>query len=395
MNIQLSDRSTSLQPSVTMAVNAKATQLKRQGVDIINLSVGEPDFDTPDFIKQAAIQAIQQGFTKYTATDGIPELKQAIIHKLTRDNALQYEPKEIIVSNGVKHGLYNLCQVLLNPGDEAIIPAPYWVSYPAMVELAGGRSVIIPSDQASDFKITAKQLEAAITPKTRLFILNSPSNPSGKAYNAQELGELAAVLVKHPQIIIASDDMYEYILWSKEKFHNILNVCPSLRNQTVVFNGVSKAYAMTGWRIGYAAGPEKLVKAMEALQSQNSGNPNSIAQKASTCALMAEPKELQFMFDAFKSRHDQFLHDLRQIPGFQVSPADGTFYLFPNISDAASRLGLVDDVAFANYLLDNAHVACVPGTGFGTPGHIRFSYATSLENLKKAAERITNALKNK
>ena len=273
MQIRLSDRSTSLQPSVTMAVNAKATQLKRQGVDIINLSVGEPDFDTPDFIKQAAIQAIQQGFTKYTATDGIPELKQAIIHKLKRDNGLDYEPKEIIVSNGVKHGLYNLCQVVLNPGDEAIIPAPYWVSYPAMVELAGGRSVIIPSDQSSDFKITAQQLEAAITPKTRLFILNSPSNPSGKAYNAQELRELAAVLKKHPQIIIASDDMYEYILWTKEKFHTILNTCPELRHQTVVFNGVSKAYAMTGWRIGYAAGSEHLVKAMEALQRRRAPKP--------------------------------------------------------------------------------------------------------------------------
>lgn len=395
MPVQLSDRSTSLQPSVTMAVNARATQLRRQGLDIINLSVGEPDFDTPNFIKAAAIKAIEDGFTKYTATDGIPELKAAIIHKLARDNHLSYEAKEIIVSNGVKHGLYNLCQVLLNPGDEAIIPAPYWVSYPAMVELAGGKSVFVQGTQAQAFKITPEQLAAAITPRTKLFILNSPSNPSGKAYTAAELKALADVLVKHPQIVIASDDMYEYILWSGEKFHNLLNVCPALRNQTVVFNGVSKAYAMTGWRIGYAAGPVELVKPMEALQSQNSGNPNSIAQKASVAALMAEPEQLQPMFTAFKQRHDHFLNELRQIKGFDTAPADGTFYLFPNIEQACHTLGLADDVEFANFLLDHAHVACVPGTGFGMPGHIRFSYATSIENLSEAAARIQRAVNSR
>jgi len=254
--ITLSKRSSSIQPSVTLAVNARATELRRQGKDIINLSVGEPDFDTPDFIKQTAIKAIEDGFTKYTAGDGIPELKQAIIHKLKRDNDLEYTPDQVIASNGAKQGLYNLCQALLNPGDEAIILAPYWVSYPAMIQLAEATPVIIEAGHDQDFKINAKQLEQAITPKTKLIFLNSPSNPTGKAYTAEELKALTEVIKKHPNIVLATDDMYEYILWGIERFINPLNVCPELKDRTVVFNGVSKAYAMTGWRIGYAAGPE-------------------------------------------------------------------------------------------------------------------------------------------
>lgn len=392
MNLTLSDRSTSVQPSVTMAVNARATQLRREGRDIINLSVGEPDFDTPDFIKATAIQAINDGFTKYTATDGIPELKAAIINKLHRDNGLTYTPKEITVANGVKHGLYNLCQALLNKGDEVIIPAPYWVSYPAMVELADATPVFITARHDQDFKITPQQLAASITPNTKLFIINSPSNPSGKAYTADELKALGQILLKHPKIVIATDDMYEYILWGAKKFNTILNVCPELRNRTVVFNGVSKAYAMTGWRIGYAAGPIDLIEAMNTIQSQNSGSCNSIAQKASVTALNADRSHLQFMFDAYKVRHDQLLKDLQQIDGFEVTAADGTFYLFPNVEKAIRKLGLKDDVEFATYLLEHAEVATVPGTGFGMPGYIRFSYATSKEALREAAKRIARVM---
>src|SRR3990167_830544 len=375
-----------------MAVNARATQLRREGKDIINLSVGEPDFDTPDFIKATAIKAIQDGFTKYTATDGIPDLKTAIINKLQRDNQLTYTSNEITVSNGVKHGLYNLCQALLNPGDEVIIPAPYWVSYPAMVELASATSVYITANHQQNFKITAQQLAAAITPKTKMFILNSPNNPSGKAYSREELKTLAEVLKKHPQVIIATDDMYEYILWSMKHFCNILTACPELRNRTIVFNGVSKAYAMTGWRIGYAAGPVDIIDAMNTIQSQNSGSCNSIAQKAAVTALNTDRAQLQFMFNAFKTRHDQLLRDLKNIPGIEVGPADGTFYLFPNVEKAIKKLGLKDDVEFATYLLDHAQVATVPGTGFGMPGYIRFSYAVSHEALSKAANRIAKAL---
>lgn len=393
MTITVSDRANAIQPSVTLAVNARATELKREGKDIINLSVGEPDFDTPDFIKQAAIRAMEEGFTKYTAADGIPELKQAIINKLKRDNQLDYQPDQIIVSAGVKQGLYNLCQAILNPGDEVIVPSPDWVSYPAMVLLASAKPVIIKSSHQQDFKITPEQLEAAITPKTKLFILNSPSNPSGKAYQADELKALVQVLERHPQVVLATDDMYEYIYWAPEPFVNPLNVYPALADRTVVFNGVSKAYAMTGWRIGYAAGPVEIIKTMKKIQSQSSGNPNSIAQKAAIAALEAPKESLQYMYDAFKQRHDQFLADLNQLAGFNVSQADGTFYLFPDVSEAIKALGLKDDVEFATYLLEHAGVATVPGTGFDMPGHIRLSYAVSKETLRDAAQRIAKVLK--
>ncbi len=392
MKIKLSDRANAIQPSVTLAVNARATELRRQGKDIINLSVGEPDFDTPDFSTAAAIQAIEQGFTKYTAADGIPELKEAIINKLKRDNQLSYNPDQIIASNGVKQGLYNLCQAILNPGDEVIVAAPDWVSYPAMVLLAGAKPVVVTGNH-QDFKITPQQLEQAITANTKLFMLNSPCNPSGKAYTAEELKGLTDVLLKHPQVIIATDDIYEYIYWGAKPFANPLNVCPELTDRTVVFNGVSKAYAMTGWRIGYAAGPVEIIKTMKKIQSQSTGNPNSIAQKAAIAALKAPRESLQFMFDAFKERHDQLLADLNQLKGFKTTAADGTFYLFPDVSEAIKALGLKDDVEFATYLLEHAEVATVPGTGFDMPGHIRFSYAVNKEKLKDAVSRIAKVLK--
>ena len=393
MNQTLSERVSQIKPSATVAINARATELRAQGHDIINLSVGEPDFDTPDFIKQAAIQAIQEGFTKYTAADGIAPLKDAIIHKLTADNQLSYESNQIIVSSGVKHALYNLIQALLNEGDEAIIPAPYWVSYPAMVRLADATPVIIEADIKQRFKITPEQLEAAITPKSRLFFLNSPSNPSGMAYTADELKALGAVLKKHPNIIIASDDIYEYILWGMDQYVSILNVCPELTDQTVVFNGVSKAYAMTGWRIGYAAGPQPIIAAMKKIQSQSTTCANSIAQKAAVAALNAD-KDSFFkpMLKAFKERHDLVYQALGEINRVECLESDGTFYLFPNVSQSIQHLGLENDIALAETLLDKAKVAIVPGTPFGAPGYIRLSCATSVENLTSALARMKTIL---
>lgn len=386
--LSLSNRSLSVQPSVTLAVNARATELRQQGKAIINLSVGEPDFDTPDFIKQAAIQAVEAGFTKYTAADGIPELKRAILHKLKRDNNLDYTPEQVIVSNGAKQGLYNLCQTVLNPGDEVVIPAPYWVSYPAMVALAEAKPVIVQAGQDQDFKITPDQLRQALTPNTKLVFLNSPCNPTGKVYTAAELEALTDVIKQHNSVLLATDDIYEYILWQADSFVTPLNVCPELKERTVVFNGVSKAYAMTGWRIGYAVGPESIIKGMKKIQSQSTGNPNSIAQKAAVAALMADRAKLQPMFEAFKRRHDQLLADLNAIKGFTATPADGTFYLFVNVEQAIKKLGLKNDVELATYLLDHALVATVPGSGFGMPGYLRFSYAVSSSALKQAAERI-------
>lgn len=387
MNMALSERVSQIKPSATIAVNSKAAELRAEGHDIINLSVGEPDFDTPEFVKNAAIEAIQQNFTRYTAVDGIPELKQAIIGKLQRDNQLDYEPAEIIVSTGVKQALYNLTQVILNPGDEVIIPAPYWVSYPAMTQLAGATPVIVNCPFNNRFKLTPELLEQAITPKTRLLMINSPSNPSGMAYSLSELTALAEVLKKHPQVLIASDDIYEYILWNGQ-FASILNACPELKDRTIIFNGVSKAHAMTGWRIGYAAGPKHIITAMKKIQSQSTSNPNSIAQKAAVAALNGGRDFFAPMLAAFKERHD-FVYDyLTQQSDIDCLASDGTFYVYPNVSKLIEKLGLSDDVALAEYFLEKSHVALVPGTAFGTPGFIRISCATSLENLKTAMQRL-------
>jgi len=389
VDTKTANRLSRVKPSPTLAVTALANQLKAEGKDVVGLAAGEPDFDTPDHIKQAGIDAIQNGQTRYTAVDGTPALKQAIINKFSHDNGLNYTADQILVSSGGKQSFYNLAQALLNPGDEVIIPAPYWVSYPDMVLLAEAEPVIVAGDQAQGFKITGSQLEAAITDKTRLVVINSPSNPSGKAYSRAELKELAEVLKKHPNIIIASDDMYELMIWTDEGFNNILNVAPDLYDRTVVLNGVSKAYSMTGWRIGYAGGPADLIKAMKKIQSQSTSNPCSVSQAAATAALEGDQTAVATMRNAFKERHDYVVRFLNTIDGVDCVESDGTFYSFPNFQAAIDKLDNVNsDVELAEKLLADVGVALVPGSAFGTPGHLRLSFATSMENLEKALTRI-------
>jgi aspartate aminotransferase len=388
-----SHRVSHIKPSPTLAVTARANALKAQGVDIISLGAGEPDFDTPDHIKAAAIQAIQKGQTKYTAVEGTLSLRRAIIKKFEQDNRLHYAPNEILVSNGAKQSIYNLIQALVNPGDEVIIPAPYWVSYPDMVLLGEGTPVILPTDIYAHFKITAKQLEAAITPKTRLLILNSPSNPTGVLYSAEELKPLVTVLQRHPNIWIVTDDIYEQICWSSEPFCNVLTVDPSLKSRTVIVNGVSKTYAMTGWRIGYAAGPADLIEVMTNIQSQSTSNPCSISQAAAEAALEGDQRTISNMVHAFKLRHDYIVESLNQIDGVSCLPADGTFYVFPNFQSVINKMKNVqDDVALAEYLIQQAKVALVPGSAFGAPGYLRLSFATSMPNLEASISRLHQAL---
>ncbi len=367
--------------------------MRAAGRDIIGLGAGEPDFDTPEHIKAAAVKALANGFTKYTAVDGIPSLKKAIIDKFKKDNGLEYQSKQVLVSCGGKQSSFNLTQALLNPGDEVIIPAPFWVSYPDMVLLADGVPVIIDTTQAQQFKITPEQLRGAITPKTRLIFINSPSNPSGIAYSLDELKALGDVLKEFPNIIIATDDMYEHILWKQGTFVNILNAHPDLYDRTVVMNGVSKAYSMTGWRIGYAAGPADLIEAMCTVQSQSTSNPTSISQVAAETALTGDQGFINNMCVEFKKRHDYVVSELNKIDGVDCMETDGTFYVFPNVEKLLARLdGIDDDLAFSEYLIEKAGVALVPGSAFGTPGHIRISIATSMANLENALERIRNAV---
>lgn len=390
--MQLSDRIQRIKPSPTLAINAKALELKSQGKSIISLSTGEPDFDTPQHIKDAALQAMKDGKTKYTPVDGIPSLKQAVIDKFKRDNNLTYAMEQILVSCGGKHSIFNFLGALLNKDDEVIIPAPYWVSYPDMVLALDGTPVIVKTAIEQNFKITAEQLDIAITPKTKILFLNSPSNPTGMAYTKEELEKLAIVLKKHPQVIVMTDDIYEHILWSQDHFVNILNVAPELADRTVIINGVSKAYAMTGWRIGFAAGPTELIKAMKKLQSQSTSNPCSIAQAAAEAALIGDQSCLQEMLVKFKERHDYLVPALNAIDGVDCRPADGAFYAFPNVQRLIDKLGLKDDMAFTEFLLEKAEVAVVPGSAFGTPGCIRLSCATSLDTLKDAINRIKSAI---
>ena len=392
MDLQLSDRVQQIKPSPTLAVTKRAAELKAAGKDIIGLGAGEPDFDTPEHIKQAAIEAINKGFTKYTAVDGTPGLKKAIINKLKNDNGLSYEPNQILVSCGGKQSFFNLSLAFINPGDEVIIPAPYWVSYPDMVVIAGGVPVILNTDESTRFKITAAQLDAAITPRTKLVVLNSPSNPSGVAYTADELKALGDVLRKHPHVLVATDDMYEYIWWADFAFENILTVCPDLYDRTIVLNGVSKAYSMTGWRIGYAAGPVKLITAMTKVQSQSTSNPTSISQVAAEAALNGGRDCVIPMVKAFKERHDYVIKTLNEIPGFSCITADGAFYAYPNVKEAMAKAGINNDIDFAEKLLLEAGVALVPGSAFGTPGYMRLSFATSMEVLQDALARIKKAL---
>jgi len=393
LDIQLSNRANSIKPSPTLAVTNRAAELRAAGKDIIGLGAGEPDFDTPEHIKAAAIEAINNGFTKYTAVDGTPSLKQAIIAKFARENGLDYESKQILVSCGGKQSFFNLSLALLNPGDEVIIPAPYWVSYPDMVKVAEGVPVIVEAGSEQHFKISPAQLEAAITPKTRLFVINSPSNPSGMAYTENELKGLAKVLLKHPQVLVATDDMYEHILWAKGGFHNILTVCPELYDRCIVLNGVSKAFSMTGWRIGYAAGPQKLIGAMKKIQSQSTSNPTSISQIAAEAALNGPMDEVNMMLKAFKERHDYVVSALNAIKGVSCLEGDGTFYAFADFREAIeANAQCNNDVEFAEFLLNEAGVALVPGSAFGSPGYGRISFATDMNTLKEAISRISKAL---
>lgn len=393
MKIELSERVQRIKPSPTLAVTARAAALKAQGHDVIGLGAGEPDFDTPTFIKEAAIKAINAGFTKYTAVDGIAGLKQAIIAKFRRDNGLEYTPSQILVSVGGKQSFFNLAQALLNRGDEVIIPAPYWVSYPDMVLLADGTPVIIAAGIEQNFKITPQQLNDAITPRTRLVVINSPSNPTGVAYSRAELTALGEVLRKQPQVLIASDDMYEHILWAEEPFCNILMACPDLYDRTIVLNGVSKAYSMTGWRIGYCGGPQELIKAMTNIQSQSTSNPTSISQIAAQAALEGDQRCIDPMVKAFKERHDYVYDALRSMDGVDVVPADGAFYAFPSFQKIIDGMkDINNDIELAEYLLNEAGVAMVPGSAFGAEGCMRLSYATSMDNLVNALNRISKTL---
>jgi len=389
MSIKLSARVQAVKPSPTLAVTARAAELRAAGHDVIGLGAGEPDFDTPDHIKEAAIQAIRNGKTKYTAVDGTPELKQAVIAKFKRDNGFDYAPEQILVSCGGKQSFYNMAQAVLDPGDEAVIPAPYWVSYPDMVLLAGGIPVFVQAGMDQQFKITPQQLSAAITDKTRLFVINSPSNPSGIAYSREELMALAEVLKEHPRILIATDDMYEHILWPGQTFVNILNACPELYDRTMVLNGISKAYSMTGWRIGYAGGPADVVKAMKKIQSQSTSNPTSISQAAAVAALNGPQDCIGEMLIAFKERYDYVVDRLQAIPGVECISSDGTFYTFPRVQGLITALdGVSNDLDLAEHLIEKAGVALVPGTAFGMPGHVRLSIATSMDNLRNALDRI-------
>lgn len=389
----MSKRVQRVKPSPTVALTGRVAQLKAEGKDIIGLGVGEPDFDTPVHIADAGVEAIRKGITRYTAVEGTAELKDAIIAKFKRENRLDYKRNQILVSTGAKQTIFNLILAVIDAGDEVVIPAPYWVSYPDMVMLADGIPVMPYAGPAQGYKITPSQLRAAITPKTRLFILNSPSNPTGAAYTRAELRALGEVLMQHPQIIICTDDMYEHIYWASEPFVSLARVCPELYDRTVTTNGVSKAYAMTGWRIGYCGGPIELVTAMATIQGQSTSNASSIAQKAAAVALNGDQSCVHEMNRHFHQRHDFIVAGLNKLPGVSCLPGSGTFYAFANIEKAQAILGVADDNAFAEHLLDHGGVAVVPGSGFGAPGHIRLSFACSMETLAEALRRMERTLK--
>ncbi len=392
MSLSVSNRLTRVQPSATGAVLARATELRRQGIDIISLGAGEPDFDTPEPIKAAAIEAIRRGETKYTPIDGTHELKAAICDKFRRDNGLDYEPGSVLVSSGGKQSLFNLCVALLGPGNEAIVPAPYWVSYPEMVRLTDAEPFVIDSSLEAGFKITPVQLEAALNERTRLVFLNSPSNPTGAAYSRAELGALGEVLEDWPNVIIAADDIYEHIYWGEGPFTSFATACPNLYERTVTINGVSKAYAMTGWRIGYAAGPDWLIRAMATVQSQSTSNPCSVSQAAALAALTGDQAPVAEMTKAYRERHDIVIDTLNGIDGFECRPGDGTFYAFPRVTGAIAKRKLLNDIELCEYFIEEARVALVPGAAFGAPGHLRVSFASSIQVLEKALNRLKSAM---
>jgi aspartate aminotransferase len=392
----LSERIRGIKPSATLALNAKALAMRAEGIDVVSFGVGEPDFDTPKHIRDAAIRAIEEGFTRYTAVGGIPELKDAIIEKFRRDNDLAYEPDEVIVSCGGKHVLYNLAQAFLDPGDEVIIPAPYWVSYPPIVMLAGGSPVIVSTAEADDFKLSPESLEKAITPRTKMLVLNSPSNPTGSCYTESELRALAEVILKH-DIWVISDEIYEKLVFGDTRFWSIAQASDEMKSKTFVVNGLSKTYAMTGWRIGYAAGAREVIGGMSKIQGQSTSNPNSIAQKAAVAALRGSEDFLQAMIEAFDERRKHLVERLNAISGIHCNLPGGAFYAFPNVSHyfnvEADGKTIKDSTDLCEYLLNQASVALVPGIAFGDDGFVRLSYATSLDRIDEGLDRIEVALK--
>ena len=390
MTTILSNRVQKIKPSATMAVSDKAKQLKAQGVKIVSMGSGEPDFDTPVNIQKAANQAIAAGETRYTAVDGTPQLKKAICDKFKRENKLDYSVSEVMVSSGGKQVFYNLCQAILSKGDEVVIPNPYWVSYPDIAILADAKPVFIEAGLDQEFKITPEQLESSINANTKLFVLNSPSNPTGAVYTESEIEGLGAVLERHPHVFLISDDIYEHIRWKDDAFVNIAMACPKLRERTIILNGVSKAYAMTGWRIGYAAGPEEIIKAMKKIQGQSTSNPSSISQAAALEAISGDQSFINTMVDAFEKRHNFLVDSLNAIDGIECPQSRGAFYSFPRVHGMIERLGLKDDVEFSTYCLEKISLALVPGSAFGAPGYVRLSFATSMDNLKLAIERLSN-----
>ena len=392
MSLQIARRITRVKPSPTLAMTARAAQMRSEGKDVISLSVGEPDFDTPAHICEAGIAAIRAGHTRYTNADGAPDLKDAVIAKFQRDNGISYARNQVLISTGAKQTLFNLCMAVLDPGDEVIIPAPYWVSYPDMVMLADAHPVTPDATADHGYKMTPRQLAAAITSETRLVMLNSPSNPTGAAYTRAELVALGEVLLDHPKLLIATDDIYEKIYWGKEPFCSLLTAVPGLYERTITINGCSKGYAMTGWRIGYCGGPREIIAAMATVQGQSTTNASSISQKAAVAALNGPEDEVQRMNASFKTRHDYFVAGLNQLPGISCLPGSGTFYAFADVREAMKQHGFKDDNAFCEFILAEALVAGVPGSGFGAPGHLRLSFACSEDNLAKALERMNTAL---
>jgi aspartate aminotransferase len=394
VSIQLSRRVQRVKPSPTMAATARAARLKAEGRDIISLTAGEPDFATPVEAAEAGIAAIRDGATRYTDVGGTAELKQAICDKFAADNHLHYSRAQILVSCGAKQTLFNLCMAVLDPDDEVIIPAPYWVSYPDMVRLADATPVIVDTTIESGYKLTPQQLAAAITPATRLLLINSPCNPTGAAYSRLEWQQLGEVLAAHPRVLIGTDDIYEKIWWADEPFSTLAEVCPALYERTITINGVSKSHAMTGWRIGYCGGPAEIITAMATIQGQSTSNPSSVSQRAALAALRGDQRCVADMNAEYQRRHDFFIPALAALPGFECRRAEGSFYAFVRITGALQRLGLPDDQAFCDRLLEAEGLALVPGSGFGAPGHVRLSFATSRAQLEAALERLGRFLRS-
>ena len=392
MNNPISERVRKVKPSATIAISSKAMEMRSAGINVISMSAGEPDFDTPQHIKDAAKAAMDNGMTKYTQVDGTPELKEAIIKKFSDDNDLSYQPENILVSTGAKQTLYNLFQAILDDGDEVIIISPYWVSYPDMVLLADAKPVFVDTFQENNFSLDLNAFSNAINEKTKLVIINSPSNPTGITFTRSDYESIGAVLDNYPNAYVATDDMYEYIYWGEEPFVSFAQACPALFDRTITINGVSKSYAMTGWRIGYCGGPADVIGAMKKVQSQSTSNPSSISQAATVAALNGSKDEVFSMVEQYKIRHDYLCSALNAIEGFKTSPGTGAFYLFPDVKNVIENKGFSDDMELSEYLIESANVAVVPGSAFGSKGYIRLSYATSLENIKEAVERISKSL---